>query len=739
MIPPWLLAALIAPAFNAFCLHAAQARVPGEPAISGSEPDKQGEKDWVDDRWQATDVGPFLFSNLSTPQGVTAKALTIKVGQDNEASLAYDTANSSFKACWTGGFLRFSPTRFGLTDPPKIDGQLVIDARSGPGWPGSNTRFRGVHQGSKRIVLEYEVDGTKIFESPGFEKRPNETLFLRSFEVGPHPRPLRLNAAPHLSGARTGSESLDGRHRVYWTNQAEVVCASATPTDIKATVLGDTGWILNLPPATEAMRFDIRLWRGSESSLAAYVKTDGSAKAEGQLSNWIQPGVARWLPESSTRGQRGNDSEFLAVDTLTLPYENPWKALLFAAGIDFTSDGAGYLCTLHGDVWRVTGVNDSLNALRWHRFATGLFQPLGLKVRDNKVYVLGRDRITRLEDANNDGEADFYESFFDGIGTSTGGHDYVTCLEQDNAGHFYYTDPKGIHKVAPDGRSQTTLATGWRNPNGLGVSPDGRVITVAPQQGTWTPSSEITEVKNGGYYGYAGPKITPNRPLGYDPHLCWIPHSVDNSSGSQVWVPEGRWGPLGGQMLHLLWGRCSMMWVLRDTNNLTPHGAVVPLPVKFLSGPNRGTFNRADGQLYVAGSTGWQTSATKDGALQRVRFTGKPVALPSAWRVRHNGIEITWTQPLDRSTAEDPGSYAMKQWNYRYTKDYGSKDWSVEDPSKEGRDALDVISAKLSPDEKSVLLEFKSLKPAMQMELKYNVNTSAGKPMRGQFWLTINQ
>ena len=192
-------------------------------------------------------------------------------------------------------------------------------------------------------------------------------------------------------------------------------------------------------------------------------------------------------------------------------------------------------------------------------------------------------------------------------------------------------------------------------------------------------------------------------------------------------------------MLHLLWGRCSMMWVLRDTNNLTPHGAVVPLPVKFLSGPNRGTFNRADGQLYVAGSTGWQTSATKDGALQRVRFTGKPVALPSAWRVRHNGIEITWTQPLDRSTAEDPGSYAMKQWNYRYTKDYGSKDWSVEDPSKEGRDALDVISAKLSPDEKSVLLEFKSLKPAMQMELKYNVNTSAGKPMRGQFWLTINQ
>ena len=45
---------------------------------------------------------------------------------------------------------------------------------------------------------------------------------------------------------------------------------------------------------------------------------------------------------------------------------------------------------------------------------------------------------------------------------------------------------------------------------------------------------------------------------------------------------------------------------------------MVPLPVKFLSGPNRATFRAADGALYVAGSTGWQTSAVKDGALQRL-------------------------------------------------------------------------------------------------------------------------
>src|SRR5204863_8587164 len=135
-----------------------------------------------------------------------------------------------------------------------------------------------------------------------------------------------------------------------------------------------------------------------------------------------------------------------------------------------------------------------------------------------------------------------------------------------------------------------------RNPNGLGASPDGKIITVAPQQGEWTPSSAIAELRPDSYFGYGGPKVTPARPFGYDSPLCWIPHSVDNSSGSQVWVPSGRWGPLAGQILHLLWGRCGLMLVLRDVVDDISQGAVVPLPGRFLSGPNRGSFNARDGQ-----------------------------------------------------------------------------------------------------------------------------------------------
>src|SRR5213075_2605086 len=109
-------------------------------------------------------------------------------------------------------------------------------------------------------------------------------------------------------------------------------------------------------------------------------------------------------------------------------------------------------CTIHGDVWRVTGIDGSLRQLKWKRFATGLFQPLGLKVRGGEVFVLGRDQITRLHDENGDGEADFYECFFGQIATSTGGHDFVTCLEYDDVGNFYYVDPRGLHRVAADGQ-----------------------------------------------------------------------------------------------------------------------------------------------------------------------------------------------------------------------------------------------------------------------------------------------
>lgn len=693
------------------------ARTTGTPAISGREPDAQQEKDWVDNRWSQTDVGQFLASTLRVPDGTITKALSIRIGDQDEAAVCYDTQTLNLRAGWTGGFLRFDPARFGLINPPRISGEIRFVTSAGPSWADAAARLEGLHRHGKRVVLQYRVGDAIVRESPWCVSTNGLDLFVRTFEVGPSGTALKLRIHAPAGTIRTVHVFDPG------------VVAERR----------DDGVTITFPPRSVKVRGKVFLWKhGTESEPLVTGTIDAISRRE-DLEALSKAGPAQWLPALETAGQVAPDSAPLVIDTLTAPYGNPWKALLFLSGVDFTSDGAAYISSIHGDVWKVTGVDDKLNRLTWRRFATGLFQPLGLKVVKDKVFVLGRDRITRLHDENGDGEADYYESFCDLIETSSGGHEYVTSLETDAAGNLYYVDPRGVHRVAADGRTKETLATGFRNPNGLGASPDGSIVTVAPQQGEWTPSSAIIEAKRGGYYGYGGPKVTPERPLGYDPPLCWLPHSVDNSGASQVWVPAGKWGPLGEKMIHLSWGRCQMMLVLRDVVDGVAQGATVPLPGRFLSGPMRGAFNPRDGHLYVVGSTGWQTSALKDGSFQRVRYTEKPLRFPVAWRVHGNGLSLTFSEPLDRDTAQDPGSYDLQQWNYRYAAPYGSKDWSVANPDKEGHDALNITTARATADGRTVFLGVSNLRPVMQLQLQYNLTSLDGTPVRGRIFGTVNR
>jgi cytochrome c2 len=403
---------------------------------------------------------------------------------------------------------------------------------------------------------------------------------------------------------------------------------------------------------------------------------------------------------------------------------------MFVGGHDFFANGDIALCTVHGDVWRVSGITDSLERLVWKRMATGLFQPLGLKIVDDRVYVLGRDQITRLVDHNADGEADEYQCFTNAYPTSAGGHDYVTCLERNSRGEFHFVHAtEGLLRVAADGSAVNTVATGFRNPNGMSIGPHDE-LTVAPQEGEWTPGSVINEVRPGGHYGYGGPK--PERgPTGQDPPLAWLPRMIDNSSGGQAWVTSDRWGPLAGQLLHFSYGKCRMMLVLRERVGEVVQGAVIDFPgVSYSSGAMRGRFSPRDGQLYVSGLKGWASAAVDDGCLQRVRYTGQPVVLPVKRQTYANGLALSFSEPLDRSAAEDPGSYHLEAWNYHYSAGYGSPDLKLSDPGEEGHDELLVRSATLLADARTVLLEIPNLPAANQLSVEYSLRTASGKPLR---------
>ena len=231
------------------------------------------------------------------------------------------------------------------------------------------------------------------------------------------------------------------------------------------------------------------IWNGPESGLSRFEQAVSAATPLPELSSLTHGAAPLWTETLVTKGTLGKDDSAYTVDTMPLPDDNPWKSWIRCGGFDFFSGGArAAICSVSGDVWIVDGIDDKLEKLTWKRFATGLFQPLGLKIVDDKVYVTGRDQITRLHDLNGDGEADFYENFNNDVSITSFYHEFCLNLETDSQGNFYFNkggnlgEPKIPHqgtllRVSKDGGKLDIVCTGLRAPNGLGIGPNDEITT----------------------------------------------------------------------------------------------------------------------------------------------------------------------------------------------------------------------------------------------------------------------
>jgi len=435
-------------------------------------------------------------------------------------------------------------------------------------------------------------------------------------------------------------------------------------------------------------------------------------------------GPSRWPQVLTTSGAIGTGKPY-ALDTVAVPFTNPWKAPMFFGDHDFATDGTAYLCTMQGDVWKVQGLDARLDKVTWKRFATGLHQPLGLRVLNGVVHVLGRDQITRLRDLDGNGEADFHECASNAYLTSVAGHDFICGLERDREGAFLAASgPQGVIRILPDGTSVEVLATGFRNPDGLTLSPDGDIL-VPSSEGEWTPASMLSQITKGGHYGYLGPKgdHPPDLPLVY------LPRGLDNSSGAGTFVTDDRWGPLKGLMVHTSFGAGTHFLVLRDRVDGQPQGAIVPMPGDFLSGVHRARFNPKDGQLYLSGMGGWGTYTRDDGCFQRVRYTGDPVQIPVGFHSHQNGVRIEFSRPVDRSIAENLREQFAQSWNYRYASSYGSPEMSARHPGVAGHDPVAIRAAHVLDDGKSIFLEMPDLQPVNTLHLRLKVDENEARDL----------
>jgi hypothetical protein len=740
------------------------------PATGPAEPwEKATEPDWVDGRFREMDTGETFHATCRYPlltgknQPFVYKGLAVRLGEDGKAGVLFDRGQLAMVAGWQGGYLRHTDRRYGLMNTPTPVGGVVWSTVPGPGWaspagawqtptltrPLASTwgRFDGTYRHGRHVVLKYRVGTTQVLESPTIDHQSRHApVLIRIMEIGAHDIPMKL----HLADVPADGERLDlpvGCPAVAVRTSASTyafAAVGATAENVTLTVNAAGRVEAVLAPSDKSQRIQWFHVAATREELAGFVEQVNAAGPAPDLTAWTKPGPTRW-PTLTTQGEMGAGPGPFAIDTFTIPYENPFKALFFVTGVDFLPTGAIAVCTVHGDVWLVRADAD-LKEVKWQRYATGLYHPIGLKVIEGKVYVLERGQLTRLHDDDGDGTADFYENVCNDWDTGPGEHSYDTGLETDPEGNFYFFKtgdtnlPTGgtLLKVARDGGKVEVFCTGFRHPIGLGMSPTG-IVSGADQEGNWMPATRIDQYRLGGFYGDMRGHHRPQPPKTFDGPWCWLPREADNSAGGQVWVPPNTWGPLAGRCLHFSYGRCKIFLMFQQEVDGVVQGGALDLGLLFLSGGMRGRFHPTEGHLYAVGLYGWQTAARKDGCLQRVRYLGTPIDLPLEVSALPDGLRLTFSQSLDRATAENTDRYRVDRWNYRWSGEYGSPRFSITEPKRIGQDRLIVQNATLQPDGRTVVVKLADMRPAMQMATGFNLLTSDQRPLRGIIYHTIHK
>src|ERR1051325_364376 len=620
-------------------------------------------------KWDLMEHGPFLSSYMDATPKIN-KCVSINLGHG--ATVAFDTEMCKLALGWTGGFVKLPTGRDGLEGMPKPGGSnIVFTTPTGPGWtdadgnfsdgrpefkgrkygplPREHAKWKGIFLNGNEATVSYSVGKATILEENSAQPYEGAVLFTRVLDVAPAGVALKTILCEAKGGA-----TITPFGSAIFTNGDDVTIISKLGEG--SLELGTNKCVLLKFAGDHPASAVINLWRGNvNTSRISGIETalgNGMVPNPGSLARHTKGGAPRWGEPLLVPGKLStNTTEAYVVDTITVPETNRFNSWIRCSGIDFFSDGThAAVCSVSGDVWLLSNIDDKLDRVTWKRYATGLLQPLGLKIVDDKVYVLGRDQITRLHDLNNDGEADFYENFNNDIAAFQEYHEFAHDLQVDWHGAFYFArggnlgDARHPHNgcvitVSKDGSKLEPIACGLRAPNGMGMGPHDE-ISVSDNQGNWVPASRFEIIHPGGFYGHVNNAYRTPKPTSYENPVCWIPHPYpDNSSGGQVWVKGDKWGPFKDEMLFMSYGQCLLFKVLLDKVDGEYQGGVVKFPLKFDSGIMRARFNPKDGQLYVCGLNVWQSDGARKGAVHRVRYTGKSVYMPEKIHASKRGIE----------------------------------------------------------------------------------------------------
>ncbi len=411
----------------------------------------------------------------------------------------------------------------------------------------------------------------------------------------------------------------------------------------------------------------------------------------------------------------------------------PKDIVLEVGGIDVMADGRPIITTRRGEVWIIEGAyDDPPFDATFKRFAFGLHEPLGAAWRDGALYVVQRGELTRLTDTNGDDRADRFETISDQWGISGNYHEFAFGPKYDGQGRTWVTlnlgfcgslgkstvPWRGWAMIVNDDGSLIPVCGGMRSPCGLGANAAGDMF-YTDNQGDWVGTNKLSHLDFGDWHGhprsnqwYEQTEFDPPRgEVDFKAPAVWFPYGRMGQSASDILLDStaGKFGPFEDQLFVGDQTNATLMRVFLERIDGVYQGACFPFRSGLDCGVTRMCF-APDGSMFVGMTNrGWGSLGRRPWGVQRVVYTGVLPFEIHEMRAQPGGFELTFTKPVDPTTAGDPASYTMTSFTYERHAEYGSPEIN--------REMLSIGSAAVSEDGLAVRLTINGLRTGYVHEL----------------------
>lgn len=420
-------------------------------------------------------------------------------------------------------------------------------------------------------------------------------------------------------------------------------------------------------------------------------------------------------------------------------------------GMALRDDSELLFTTWEGDLFAV-----DLDALPpsgppvYRKLAQGLSEPMGLAIDRGRIFVTEKNQATELIDENGDGRFETYRCMSHDWACTLDYHEYLfgaivvndylyfsASVGMSRRGKDNYQAPLrgSVFRVHLDSGATELVAGGLRTPDGMGLGPEDSIL-VTDNQGEWLAANKLIRVQQDAFYQFRSrPPWHPlDRPTPTPP-TTWLPQGEIAASPTQPIMIPTNWGPYAGQVLIGDAALGGLQRVFLEQIDGVSQGAAFRFSQGFEHLFHRFVFT-SDGSLIgggIARGKDWDF-ITRVSGLMQIRYTHQPVFEPLAARLRDNGLELEFTEPLESGAGWDPDGYFVSQWGYQSTQTYGGV--------KVRHRRAEVLSATVSNDRRKVFLEIPSItvNEVLYVRLPESLPSESGRTLwAGDLWYTINR